>query len=77
MELLLLLLQGSPDEHVPEVGKLAVLLVLHLHQSPLGLAAQYLLATNAVDVVTSNHSKGDQVLQPHTYVCAHTQSNST
>ena len=45
------------DQHVPELGKLAVLLVLYLHKAPLGLSSQHTLASHRHLLVAADHGK--------------------
>ena len=53
----------SPDQHVSEVGKLAVLLVLNLNEPPLGLAPHRLLPPHHHRMVATNHRKWNELLQ--------------
>ena len=54
---------NSPDEHIPEVGKLAVPLVLNFNEPPLGLTAKRLLSSHHHCVVTANHRKRNKLLR--------------
>ncbi len=51
-----------PDQHISELGKLAVLLVLHLNEAPLGLTAEHLLAAHRDLAVTADHRKWNVLL---------------
>ena len=52
----------SPNQHVPELGELAVLLILHLYEAPLGLTAVHLLPTDGHLPVAADHGKRDELL---------------
>ena len=53
----------TPYEHVPELSKLTVTLVLHFNKAPLCLTTKNLLTANGHFTITTNHSKGDVLLR--------------
>ena len=53
----------SLNEHVSNLSKLAVFLILHFNKAPLGLSAKDPLATNAHLLVTANDSKRYELLK--------------
>ncbi len=55
--------QSPPDQHVSELGKLAVFLVLHLNEAPLGLTAEHLLTAHRHLTIAADYCKRNVLLE--------------